>query len=42
VIALDHGGVDVGQPRPRAHYSPTYYAAYVIDADGYRLEAVHQ
>lgn len=23
-------------------YGPTYYAAFVIDPDGHRLEAVHQ
>jgi catechol 2,3-dioxygenase-like lactoylglutathione lyase family enzyme len=40
--ALAHGGVDAGAPGPRAHYSPTYYAAFVIDPDGYKLEAVHQ
>jgi hypothetical protein len=24
----------------RPHYGPTYYAAFVIDPDGYPLEAV--
>lgn len=37
--ALKHGGRDHGPPGPRADYGPNYYAAYVIDPDGYRLEA---
>lgn len=40
--ALENGGVCSGPPGLRAHYSPTYYAAFVIDPDGYKLEAVHQ
>ena len=40
--ALAAGGTDNGAPGLRAHYSPTYYAAFVIDPDGYKLEAVHQ
>ena len=40
--ALAHGGSDAGAPGPRPRYSPTYYAAFVIDPDGYKLEAVHQ
>jgi catechol 2,3-dioxygenase-like lactoylglutathione lyase family enzyme len=40
--ALARGGVDAGPPGLRAHYGPTYYAAFVIDPDGYKLEAVHQ
>lgn len=40
--ALAHGGADNGAPGLRLHYSPSYYAAFVIDLDGYRLEAVHQ
>jgi catechol 2,3-dioxygenase-like lactoylglutathione lyase family enzyme len=37
-----NGGADNGAPGLRPHYSPTYYAAFVIDPDGWRLEAVHQ
>lgn len=37
--ALKNGGKDNGKPGVRADYSPTYYAAFVIDPDGYRLEA---
>ena len=40
--ALAAGGGDAGPPGPRPHYSATYYAAFVIDLDGYKLEAVHQ
>lgn len=38
--ALAHGGVDDGAPGPRPDYGPDYYAAFVIDPDGNRLEAV--
>lgn len=40
--ALGAGGTDEGAPGPRPHYGPTYYAAFVRDPDGYKLEAVHQ
>jgi catechol 2,3-dioxygenase-like lactoylglutathione lyase family enzyme len=40
--ALDAGGRDAGPPGPRPHYGATYYAAFVLDPDGYKLEAVHQ
>jgi len=40
--ALRHGGADNGVPGLRPHYSPTYYAAFVIDLDGHRLEALCQ
>ena len=40
--ALAAGGVDDGPPGLRTHYGPTYYAAFVFDPDGYKLEAVHQ
>ncbi|QWW66306.1 VOC family protein [Rhizobium sp. WYJ-E13] len=38
--ALAHGGVDNGGPGLRQHYGPNYFAAFVIDPDGYRIEAV--
>jgi catechol 2,3-dioxygenase-like lactoylglutathione lyase family enzyme len=38
--ALAHGAADNGQPGLRAHYGPGYYAAFVIDPDGHRIEAV--
>ncbi len=37
--ALEAGGKDNGKPGVRADYSPKYYAAFVIDPDGYRIEA---
>jgi catechol 2,3-dioxygenase-like lactoylglutathione lyase family enzyme len=40
--ALRAGGVDNGGPGLRPHYGPSYYAAFVIDSDGYPLEAVCQ
>ncbi len=39
--ALAAGGRDNGKPGIRADYSPDYFAAFVVDPDGYRLEAVH-
>jgi catechol 2,3-dioxygenase-like lactoylglutathione lyase family enzyme len=40
--ALRAGGSDNGRPGLRLHYGPTYYAAFVIDPDGYPIEAVCQ
>ena len=37
--ALQAGGRDNGKPGIRADYSAGYYTAYVVDPDGYRLEA---
>ena len=33
------GGEDNGKPGVRPDYGQFYYAAYIIDPDGYRLEA---
>lgn len=38
--ALLHGGADDGPPGLRESYDPGYYAAFVRDPDGHRLEAV--
>ncbi len=38
--ALREGAVDEGAPGLRPHYDPGYYAAFVRDLDGYRIEAV--
>lgn len=38
--ALRCGGRDNGGPGLRPHYGPHYYAAFVIDPDGHRIEAV--
>lgn len=37
--ALRAGGSDNGRPGVRAEYGPTYYAAFAVDPDGYRIEA---
>ena len=37
--ALREGGRDNGKPGVRADYGANYYAAFVVDPDGYRLEA---
>ena len=37
--ALAHGGTDNGAPGLRPNYGPDYYGAFVIDPDGYRIEA---
>ena len=38
--AVEHGGSDNGAPGVRPQYGPSYYAAFVVDPDGYALEAV--
>lgn len=38
--ALAAGATDHGAPGPRPHYHPGYYGAFVLDPDGYNLEAV--
>jgi catechol 2,3-dioxygenase-like lactoylglutathione lyase family enzyme len=38
--ALRGGGTCNGKPGVRTHYGPDYYAAFVIDPDGWRLEVV--
>ncbi len=40
--ALAAGGRDEGAPGPRPNYGASYYAAFVVDPDGHKLEAVHQ
>jgi len=37
--ALKAGGRDNGPPGLRAEYGDNYYAAFVVDPDGYRIEA---
>ncbi|MES2241614.1 MAG: VOC family protein [Pseudomonadota bacterium] len=37
---LKVGASDNGGPGPRPDYSPTYYAAFLIDPDGNNVEAV--
>lgn len=38
--ALRHGGSDNGAPRLRPAYGEHYFAAFVVDPDGYAIEAV--
>jgi catechol 2,3-dioxygenase-like lactoylglutathione lyase family enzyme len=38
--ALAHGGMSEGAPGLRPHYGDNYYAAYVRDPDGNKLQAV--
>jgi catechol 2,3-dioxygenase-like lactoylglutathione lyase family enzyme len=38
--ALKHGGQDNGAPGLRPAYGENYFAAFVIDPDGYPIEAV--
>jgi catechol 2,3-dioxygenase-like lactoylglutathione lyase family enzyme len=37
---LEAGGKENGAPGVRADYSPTYYAAFLLDPDGNNVEAV--
>jgi catechol 2,3-dioxygenase-like lactoylglutathione lyase family enzyme len=41
-IAIQRGAIDEGGPglRPEKPYGPGYYAAFIRDPDGHRLEAV--
>jgi len=39
--ALRSGGCDNGAPGLRPIYAPDYYAAFIIDPDGYRIEAYY-
>ena len=39
-LALAHGGSDAGQPGLRPEYDANYYAAFVRDPDGNKIEAV--
>jgi catechol 2,3-dioxygenase-like lactoylglutathione lyase family enzyme len=39
--ALAVGGQDNGPPGLRPIYGPDYYAAFILDPDGYRIEAYH-
>jgi len=39
--AIELGATDNGAPGPREHYSKGYYAAFIIDQDGNKIEAMH-
>lgn len=38
--ALQAGATCNGPPGPRPQYTPDYFAAFVLDPDGYNIEAV--
>ncbi|MDR2977816.1 MAG: VOC family protein [Streptococcaceae bacterium] len=38
--AMANGGTDNGAPGYRMDYRENYYAAFIVDPDGYRIEAV--
>ena len=38
--AIAAGGRDNGKPGPRPQYSANYYGAFVLDPDGYNVDAV--
>jgi len=38
--ALENGGTEDGKPGLRPQYTPNYYAAFIRDPDGNRIEAV--
>ena len=40
LAAIDAGGKGNGEPGLRTHYHDSYYAAFIIDPDGYGIEAV--
>ncbi|WP_095100798.1 VOC family protein [Pseudomonas sp. Irchel 3A5] len=40
--AIKQGAIDNGPPGARLHYDPAYYAANVLDPDGYSLEFVYK
>jgi catechol 2,3-dioxygenase-like lactoylglutathione lyase family enzyme len=38
--AIQAGGVDAGRPGSRPEYTAPFYGAFVIDLDGFKIEAV--
>jgi catechol 2,3-dioxygenase-like lactoylglutathione lyase family enzyme len=41
-VGIAHGAIDRGGPKLWSEFGDTYYAAYLIDPDGWQLEAVHK
>jgi len=39
LAAMDQGGIEDGKPGVREQYHPNYYAAFVRDPDGNKIEA---
>jgi catechol 2,3-dioxygenase-like lactoylglutathione lyase family enzyme len=40
--AMANGGTDDGPPGLRPHFGPDYYACFVLDPEGWKLEALHK
>jgi catechol 2,3-dioxygenase-like lactoylglutathione lyase family enzyme len=40
--AMANGGTDDGPPGLRPHFGPAYYACFVFDPEGWKLEALHK
>lgn len=40
--AMAAGATDNGKPEARVYYDPRYYAANILDPDGYSIEAVYK
>ncbi|RWG81952.1 MAG: VOC family protein [Mesorhizobium sp.] len=40
LAALEAGAADNGAPGPRPDYGANYYACFVLDPDGYNIEAM--
>jgi hypothetical protein len=36
------GAISKGEPKIWTEFGPNYFAAYLIDHDGYQIEAVHK
>lgn len=39
LTCIEWGGLDNGLPSPRPDYHPGYYGAFILDINGWRLEA---
>lgn len=39
-VALQHGAIDAGAPGERPEYTMPFYGAFVLDLDGFKIEAV--
>jgi hypothetical protein len=40
LAAIAAGGADAGAPGPRPEYTQPFYGAFVLDPDGFKVEAV--
>ena len=38
--AMSHGGRNAGDPGERPEYTPPFYGAFILDPNGYKIEAV--